>query len=65
MSDGFSERMNKNKEIFGWNKGKDLLARMSDLTSNEIINEFVKASDEWGGDREQDDDITIVVLKVK
>jgi sigma-B regulation protein RsbU (phosphoserine phosphatase) len=65
MSDGFAERMNKTKEIYGWNKGKDLLAKMKHLSSNEIIKEFVKASDEWGEGREQDDDITFVILKVK
>ena len=65
MSDGFSERMNKNKEIFGWNKGKELLPKINHLSSDQIVKEFVKVSDEWGGDREQDDDITIVVLKAK
>jgi serine phosphatase RsbU (regulator of sigma subunit) len=65
MSDGFAERMNNNREIYGWNKGKDLLAKINHLSSNEIIREFVKASDEWGEGREQDDDITLVVLKVK
>ena len=65
MSDGFAERMSKNKVIYGWNKGKDLLAKMKNLSSKEIINEFVKASDEWGEGREQDDDITFVILKIK
>jgi serine phosphatase RsbU (regulator of sigma subunit) len=65
MSDGFAERMNEKKEFFGWNKGRELLASMVDLTADQIINEFVKASDEWGRDREQDDDITFVVFKVK
>jgi len=65
MSDGFAERMNEKKEFFGWNKGRELLANMVDLTADKIINEFVKVSDEWGGDREQDDDITFVVIKVK
>ncbi|MBS4035048.1 MAG: SpoIIE family protein phosphatase [Ignavibacterium sp.] len=65
MSDGFAERMNKNKIIYGWNKGKDLLSKMKHLSSNEIIKEFVKASDEWGEGSEQDDDITFVILKVK
>jgi sigma-B regulation protein RsbU (phosphoserine phosphatase) len=65
MSDGFSERMNNKKEIFGWNKGKELLSQMNYLSSDQIVREFVKVNDEWGGTREQDDDITIVVLKVK
>ena len=65
MSDGFAERMNENKEIYGWGKGRELLVKISNLTAEEIIKEFVKASDEWGGKREQDDDITLVVFKVK
>ena len=65
MSDGFAERLNNNKEIFGWDKGKELLVRMSDLSPNEIVKEFQIASDEWAQDREQDDDITFVILKVK
>jgi serine phosphatase RsbU (regulator of sigma subunit) len=65
MSDGFAERLNRNKEIYGWEKGKELLVKMSDLTSNEIVREFQKANDEWAQGMEQDDDITLVVLKVK
>ena len=65
ISDGLAERMNNNKEIFGWNKGKELLAKMNHLSSDQIVREFVKVNDEWGGTREQDDDITIIVLKVK
>ena len=65
MSDGFAERMNEKKEIFGWDKGKELLAEMNGLSADQIIKEFVKASDQWGGERQQDDDITFVVFKVK
>jgi len=65
MSDGFAERMNENKETYGWDKGKELLIRISSFTSEEIIKEYVKVSNEWGGEREQDDDITIIVLKAK
>jgi serine phosphatase RsbU (regulator of sigma subunit) len=65
LTDGFAERMNNKKEIFGWDKGKDLLKRISDSTADEIIKEFIKTSDEWGGERPQDDDTTFVVFKVK
>ncbi len=65
MSDGFAERMNASKKIFGWNKGRELLAGINGSTSDEIIKEFEKASDEWGGIRPQDDDITFLVMKVK
>jgi len=65
MSDGFAERMNENKEIFGWDKGKELLAGMNGLSADQIVKEFVKTSDQWGGERPQDDDITFVAIKVK
>jgi serine phosphatase RsbU (regulator of sigma subunit) len=63
-SDGFAERMNENKKIFGWNKGKELLAGISDRSADQIVKELVKTSDEWGGERSQDDDITFIVIKV-
>ncbi len=65
LTDGFAERMNNKKEILGWDKGKELLERINDSTSDEIIKEFIKTSDMWGGQRQQDDDITFVVFKVK
>ena len=64
MSDGFPERRNANKEIYGWDKGKELLSNITHLGSEQIIEELVKAGDEWGGDRQQDDDITFVVFKI-
>jgi len=65
LTDGFSERMNERKQIFGWNVGKELLSKMNHLSSNEILGNFVKASDDWAGKRPQDDDITFLVIKVK
>ena len=65
MSDGFAERLNENKEIYGWGKERELLSTITDLTADQIIKEFINVSDEWGGKREQDDDITLVVLKAK
>jgi ligand-binding sensor domain-containing protein len=62
--DGFAERRNSDKKILGWDSGKDLLSGISNLGSEQIIEELVKAGDEWGGDRQQDDDITFVVFKV-
>jgi serine phosphatase RsbU (regulator of sigma subunit) len=64
MSDGFAERMNKNEEIMGWDKGKELLSKFSHLPANAIIEEFVNISNNWGINTEQNDDITFLVLKV-
>ena len=65
MSDGFAERMNENKEIFGWDKGNKLLTQFASHSPNEIIQQFINVNDDWGGSNDQTDDITIVVLKAK
>ena len=65
MSDGFAERMNEKKEIFGWDKGSRLLAKFADHHPDEIIRQFISANNAWGGNSDQTDDITIVVLKAK
>ena len=51
LTDGFSERMNESGQMYGWDKGRDLLLGNSGSSANEIINEFVNVSDEWGGDK--------------
>ncbi|MBK7630116.1 MAG: SpoIIE family protein phosphatase [Ignavibacteriales bacterium] len=65
LTDGIAERMNVKKQIFGWDKGKKLLFNMKDLSANEIIREIIKINDEWAENKEQEDDITMVALKVK
>ena len=65
MSDGFAERRNNAKEILGWDKGKEILSRIKDHTSEQIIAQFVEANDDWGEGNSQDDDVTFVVIKVK
>ena len=65
LTDGFSERMNMNKQIFGWDKGNEILLQNSTSSANEIINKFVEVSNEWGSTMPQEDDITFVVIKVK
>ena len=64
MSDGFPERRNTNEEMFGWDGGRKLLPGISHLTSEQIVAELVNASNKWGGERPNDDDITFVVFKV-
>ncbi|UCH65898.1 MAG: SpoIIE family protein phosphatase, partial [Ignavibacterium sp.] len=56
MTDGFAERRNNAKEI---------LSGIKHQTSDQIIEQFVEANDNWGEGNPQDDDITFVVIKVK
>jgi serine phosphatase RsbU (regulator of sigma subunit) len=65
MTDGFAERRNNAKEILGWDKGKEILSRIKDHASEQIIAQFVEANDDWGEGNPQDDDVTFVVIKVK
>jgi sigma-B regulation protein RsbU (phosphoserine phosphatase) len=64
MSDGFSERRNEKKELFGWNRVKEMLLELKDFSSAEIIKKLIRVNDIWGGDCHQDDDITFIVIKV-
>ena len=65
MTDGFTERFNTNNEMIGDKRAKELLIKTAGETADKIIERFVKESDEWGGERPQDDDSTFVVIKVK
>jgi serine phosphatase RsbU (regulator of sigma subunit) len=65
MSDGFPEMFNAAGEMLADDEAKKVLAENAHLPSQEIINRFVKAGENWAGTRPPDDDVTFVVLKVK
>ena len=46
-------------------RAEEILLESAGESAGKIIERFVKESDEWGGDRPQDDDATFVVIKVK
>ena len=63
MTDGLTERFNSEKEMVGDERVKQIIKKVTELSADEIIESLVKAGDEWGGERPQDDDITFVVIK--
>jgi serine phosphatase RsbU (regulator of sigma subunit) len=65
MSDGFTERFNKDDEMFGCAKCKNLFKENATFSTEEIISRFVEAEKAWSEDRERDDDVTFVVIKCK
>lgn len=65
MSDGFPELFNKEKELLGYEKAKELFSSYAELNSNQIIERLCKDADNWRGDANQEDDITFVVVKFK
>jgi serine phosphatase RsbU (regulator of sigma subunit) len=65
MSDGLPERFNEQGEMLDYQKVHDTLLTVTRQTPQAIIDRLVKAGDEWGGGRAQDDDVTFVVVKVR
>jgi phosphoserine phosphatase RsbU/P len=65
MSDGYPERFNGKNEMLDYGSAKSVLLEIAILPPKEIIEVFVKVSDNWADGRPQDDDMTFVVMKVK
>jgi len=65
MTDGFPERLNERGEMMEYGRAKELLATTAPNTPNEIIRWFVEASEAWGADQPQHDDMTFIVMKVR
>jgi serine phosphatase RsbU (regulator of sigma subunit) len=65
MSDGFPELLNDEKEAFGYKRVRNLFEEHSAKSPEDIISVLRKTGDDWTNNREPDDDITFVVIKVK
>ena len=63
-SDGVTEAMNEKKELFGQEKFNDLLIELSKYDSSIIEKEIMASINEFRGAAEQNDDITLVLLKI-
>ena len=65
MSDGLAERFNTNDEMLDYERIQEVLPSLSHQSSEAIISGLIRLGEEWSDGRPQDDDITIVVLRVK
>jgi serine phosphatase RsbU (regulator of sigma subunit) len=65
MSDGLTELFNNRKEILGEERTKTLFAETASRTPEQIIEYMVKAGEKWAAGQALEDDITMVVLKVR
>jgi len=65
MSDGFPELMNESKEMFGYKQARNLFEKISGESPEDIITKLKDAASEWTNDKDPDDDVTFVVIKVK
>lgn len=65
LTDGLPEQMNKNEEMFDYSRVKSKFKEFAECPPDTIIENLVKAGDEWMGDVVQADDITFIVIRVK
>ena len=64
-SDGFEEMFNPQDEMLGVEQVKVLFKEIAANSPEEIIEHLKKAGEEWANGRDQEDDVTFVVIKIK
>lgn len=65
FSDGITEAMNESNDFFGEDKLSELLKNKSAKNSNDIMDEIWESLTRFRGRAEQNDDMTMVLVKVK
>lgn len=64
LSDGLLERFNSQQEMFEEARTKAALCTCAQADPTSIIEHLVKAAEEWAAGQPQDDDVTLVVVKM-
>jgi len=65
MSDGFEEMFNPQDEMLGEEQVKMLFEETAANSPVKIIEHLKKAGEAWASGRDQEDDVTFVVIKIK
>ena len=65
MSDGLPELQNSNDELFGYQRVRNMFENSAENSPEQIIEKLKEEGKSWSGDKDPDDDITFVVIKVK
>ena len=67
MSDGLPERINDTGELFGYTQLVAYIKKAGEMrqSASELLKTLVKSGDDWSNNTPQNDDVTLVVLKVK
>jgi serine phosphatase RsbU (regulator of sigma subunit) len=65
LTDGLPEQMNSKEEMFDYTRVKKHFNDIIENSPNKIIKKLVEAGDDWMNGRNQDDDITFVVIRIK
>jgi len=62
-TDGVTESINKDEEMFGEDRLKSVIIENADLSTNEILEKILNEVRQFTGDMPQFDDITLMVIK--
>jgi len=65
MSDGFAELKNEKKEIYGYKRARNSFEEVAKKEPEEIVSFLNEEGKRWTSDKEPDDDVTFVVIKIK
>ncbi|MFA6597475.1 MAG: SpoIIE family protein phosphatase [Ignavibacteriaceae bacterium] len=65
LSDGMPELKNDKDEQFGYTRLKEKFISVAEKESEEIISYLKEEGKHWTNDKEPDDDVTFVVIKIK
>ena len=65
ISDGITEAMNEENELFGEDRLTEILKNKSDASSNGTMNELWNSVKIFRGSAEQNDDMTAVIIRIK
>ncbi len=65
MSDGFPELVNSGNDMIGYSKAKNLFEEVSHQEPEKIISHLNAFGDQWTNGKENEDDVTFVVIKIK
>ena len=65
FSDGITEAMNEQTELFNDVRLKTVLHKISNSTATEQVNTIFNSVKKFRGNAEPNDDMTLVVVKVK
>ncbi len=65
LSDGFPELQNSSNEQFGYKRARNLFEEVADNSPDEIVTKLKDEGSLWVENKDPDDDVTFVVIKVK
>ena len=65
MSDGLPEMLNHRDEMLDYPKTKELFTEVAENSPKKILEHMYKMSTKWAKGRPSEDDVTLVVIKVK